>query len=79
MAVLKRAHQLETSACTWLPSNGLDNDVANVFNAFSNACYWIVMSLRRKKIEFGPAFAQFEQDMHAIYTFSGLSGLNTYQ
>ncbi|CAO3666159.1 unnamed protein product [Umbelopsis vinacea] len=37
------------------------------------------MSLRRKKIEFGPAFAQFERDMHAIYTFSGLSGLNTYQ
>ncbi|GAB5592584.1 hypothetical protein Unana1_07484 [Umbelopsis nana] len=37
------------------------------------------MSLRRKKIEFAPAFAQFERDMHAIYTFSGLSGLNTYQ
>ncbi|KAG2185928.1 hypothetical protein INT43_002366 [Umbelopsis isabellina] len=37
------------------------------------------MSLRRKKIEFGPAFAQFERDMHAIFTFSGLSGLDTYQ
>ncbi|KAI8582431.1 hypothetical protein K450DRAFT_227154 [Umbelopsis ramanniana AG] len=37
------------------------------------------MSLRRKKIEFSSAFAQFERDMHAIYTYSGLSGLDTYQ